>query len=95
MIVEQHTAMRFAWQREQSDNHESGNQGFSFLLNLITVAYNLIWWIPIVLPFFGVIDYHTGFVAFLAITIFRAFANLVRNNVLPPEQAERFPLRAP
>jgi hypothetical protein len=39
--------------------------------------------------------HRTGSVAFFVITIIRTGANLYRNNVLTPEQAESFPLRAP
>jgi len=56
------------------------------------VAYNVAWWIPIVLPFVGTIDYRTGFIAFFIVTLIRLVANLLRNNVLRPEQAESFPL---
>jgi len=59
------------------------------------VAYNVIYWIPIILPFTKIIDYRTGFIAFFAVIIIRAVANLIRNNVLKPEQAESFPLRIP
>ena len=59
------------------------------------MAYNIVWWIPIILPFTKTIDYHTGFIAFLVVTIIRLIANLYRNNVLKPEQAEDFPLRIP
>jgi hypothetical protein len=93
VVVEQHAAMRFAWLREKSGNDDPVEQSLGN--RLILIAYNLVWWIPIILPFTKVIDYRTGFVAFLIITVVRAIANLIRNNVLPPEQGERFPLRAP
>jgi hypothetical protein len=93
VVVEQHAVMRFAWLREQSGNDEPVKQ--SLLNRLIFIAYNVIWWIPVVLPFTKAIDYRTGFIAFLVITIIRAIANLFRNNVLKGEQAEYFPLRAP
>jgi hypothetical protein len=93
VIVEQHAAMRFAWLREQSGKDEAVQQ--SPVNRLIFIAYNVIWWIPIVLGFTKVIDYRTASIAFLVITIFRALANLFRNNVLKGEQAEYFPLRAP
>jgi hypothetical protein len=48
-----------------------------------------------VIPFTKIIDYRTGFIVFFIVTILRAAANLYRNNVLTPEQAESFPLRAP
>jgi hypothetical protein len=85
--------MRFAWIRENSADTVPVKQ--SFASRLIFIAYNLVWWLPILLTFVGIIDYRTGFVAFFAITIIRAGANLYRNNVLTPEQAESLPLRAP
>lgn len=85
--------MRFAWLRENSADHVPAQP--SAVNRLIFIAYNVIWWVPIVLGFAKVIDYRTALVAFLAITIFRAIANLFRNNVLTLEQAETFPLRAP
>ena len=85
--------MRFAWLRENSPNHVSVTP--SLTNRLIFIAYNVVWWIPVVLPFTRTIDYRTGFIAFLVVTIIRAVANLYRNNVLTPEQAENFPLRAP
>jgi hypothetical protein len=93
VVVEQHAAMRFAWLREKSGDDVPVEQ--SLTNRLIVIAYNVIWWVPIVLGFAKVIDYQTGFVAFLAITIIRAIANLFRNNVLKGAQAEQFPLRAP
>ena len=85
--------MRYAWLRENSDNDKQLEQ--SGISRLVYVAYNVIWWIPILLSFLGVIDYRTGFITFFIITIIRAVANLYRINVLTPEQAEIFPLRAP
>ena len=85
--------MRFAWLREKSGDPVPAQP--SAINRLIVIVYNLIWWVPIVLGFFKVIDYRTAFITFLLITIFRAIANVVRNNVLTPEQAETFPLRSP
>ena len=85
--------MRFAWLRKKSEDSVPAQP--SAINRLIMIAYNLIWWAPIVLGFFKVIDYRTAFVTFLIITIFRAIVNVVRNNVLTPEQAETFPLRSP
>ena len=85
--------MRFAWLKEKSGNDVPVKQ--STTSRLIYIAYNVIWWIPIVLPFIKIIDYRTGFIAFVIVTIIRALANLYRNNFLTPEQAEIFPLRAP
>jgi hypothetical protein len=84
--------MRFAWLKKNSTNDISAKQ--SSINRVIYIAYNVIWWIPIVLPFTGIIDYRTGFIAFFLVTMIRAAANLYRNNVLNPEQAESFPLRA-
>ncbi len=85
--------MRFAWLRENSGEPAPAQPGA--VNRLIFVTYNLIWWVPIVLGFVKVIDYRAAFIAFLIITIFRAIANVVRNNLLRPEQGETFPLRAP
>jgi hypothetical protein len=84
--------MRFAWLKKNSADYVSVEQ--SFTNRLIYIAYNVIWWIPIVLPFTKIIDYRTGFIAFFVVTVIRAGVNLYRNNVLNPEQAESFPLRA-
>jgi hypothetical protein len=84
--------MRFAWLRNNSANHDSVKQSFSN--RLIYIAYNVVWWIPIVLGVTKITDYRTAFIAFFVITIIRAGVNLYRNNVLNPEQAESFPLRA-
>jgi hypothetical protein len=85
--------MRFAWLGEKSGNHVPVKQSLGN--RLVFIAYNVVWWIPVVLPFTKAIDYRTGSIAFLGVTIIRAIANLYRNNVLTPEQAERFPFRAP
>jgi hypothetical protein len=59
------------------------------------VAYNVVYWIPVILPFTTIIDYRTGFLAFFIIVIIRAVANLIRNNLLTLEQAEVYPFRIP
>jgi len=85
--------MRFAWLREQSGGHVSVKPSLANRLTFI--AYNVIWWIPIVLGFTKIIDYPTAFIAFLVITIIRAIANVIRSNFLTLQQAETFPFRAP
>ena len=85
--------MRFAWQRKNSANYVSVKQ--SFTSRLTYIAYNAIWWIPMLLPFTNIIDHRTGFIAFTVILFVRLVANLYRNNVLNLEQAESFPFRAP
>jgi hypothetical protein len=85
--------MRFAWLRKNAANGGAVKQSAANQLTLI--VYNLVWWVPIVLPILKIIDYGTGFIAFTIITAVRLSANLYRNNVLTLEQAERFPFRAP
>ena len=85
--------MRFAWLRENSAITVSVEQSFSS--RLIYIAYNVVYWMPMILPFTRIIDYRTGFIAFFVVIIVRAGANLYRNNILEPEQAEAFPLRSP
>ena len=84
--------MRFAWLRNNSTDDVSVKE--SFTNRLTHVAYNAVWWIPIVLVIIGTIDYNTGFILFAVITIGRSGANLYRNNVLEPEQAHTFPFRS-
>jgi len=85
--------MRFAWLRENSADHVSVKPSLANRLTFI--AYNVIWWAPAVLSFTKVVDYRTGFIAFLIVSILRAIANVIRNNVLTLEQAEIFPFRSP
>ena len=95
MVVEQHTNMRFALLRKNSGGQAPVKRVFTHPLNLVMIAYNVVWWIPIILPFTGAISYRTGFIAFLVVTVIRLVANLLRNNVLKGEKAESFPLRSP
>ena len=94
-VVEVHSAKRFAWQRKNSTDPIPVKLKFTNPLNLVFVAYNVIYWIPIILPFTKIIDYRTGFIAFFVVIIIRAVANLYRNNVLTLEQAEIYPFRIP
>ena len=84
--------MRFAWNSKDSPDDIPSKE--SSIKRVIYIAYNLIWWIPIVLAIFKIIDYQTAFMALFVLTIFRAVVNLYRNNALDPEQAESFPLRS-
>ena len=86
--------MRFAWLRKKSDDPIPAKLRFTHPLNLIYLTYNFIYWIPIVLPFTGAIDYTTGFILFFIVIVIRGIANIVRNNIIKPEQGETFPLRA-
>ena len=85
--------MRVAWEMKRSGKDVSVRQ--STTNRLIYFLYNLIWWVPIVLPFTKIMDYRTGFIVLFVITLIRAVSNLYRNNALTPEQAASFPLRSP
>ena len=84
--------MRFAWQRKNSADKVSAKE--SSTSRIIYITYNVVYWLPIVLTIFKVIDYRTGFITFSLILIIRAIANLYRNNV-PPDKGEYFALRSP
>jgi hypothetical protein len=85
--------MQLAWQRENSPNTVSVKQ--SITNRLVYIAYNIIYFVPIVLPFTKVIDYSTGFIMLFIVLIIRAIVNIYRNNVLNLEQAESLPFRSP
>ena len=85
--------MRFAWLRENSATEVSVES--SFINRLIYIAYNVIYWVPIIFPFLGIIDYSTGFILLTIVLFVRLVANLLRNNLLTLDQAEVFPLRSP
>jgi len=91
LVAEGHAAMRFAWQRKNSDSRFSAKESLSN--RLIYIAYNVVWWTPVIPAFTGIIDYRTGFIGFAILSFARLAANLYRNNVLKLEQAESFPLR--
>ena len=92
-VVEQHSNMRFAWQRENSADKDSAKQ--SSTSRIIYFIYNIVYWAPIVLTFTKVIDYRTGFKTFSVILIIRAAANLYRNNAPMADEGEYFALRSP
>jgi len=87
--------MRFAWLRKNSGDPIPAKLRFTHPLNLIFVAYNVVYWLPIILPFTKAIDYRTGFIALFVVIVIRGVANLVRNNILMLKQSEIFPLRSP
>jgi hypothetical protein len=94
-VVEGHTAMRFAWLRQNSANSVAVKQGCTHPLALIRLAYNIVFWI-FLLPFLTTIDYGTGFIMFTVIIFIRLSLNLYTNNILKqPEQFESFPFRIP
>ena len=84
--------MRFAW---LSKKQELEDPKMSTGARMIYIGYNVIWWLPVVLVVLSVWSYRAGAVGFVVVTVFRALANLYRNNVLSIEAARRFPLRAP
>ena len=96
IVIEGHTAMRFAWLKKNSDNYVSVKQGCGHPLALVRMAYNIAFWV-FLLPFLTTMEYSTGFIVFTAIIFVRLGANLYANNVLKltPEQFESFPFRLP
>jgi hypothetical protein len=88
--------MRFAWLRKNSTDDAAVKQGVSHPISLIRKAYNIAFWI-FLLPFFTIVDYRTGFIAFTVVIMVRLGANLYTNNVLKltPGQFESFPFRLP
>jgi hypothetical protein len=85
--------MRFARLKENSPDDVPVKEGA--LNRLVLTIYNVVWWLPLVLTLTKVIDFRAGSVSFLAITLIRAVANVIRVNFLQPEQAQIFPLRSP
>ncbi len=86
--------MRFAWLRKKSAGTDSVKHKSTLPLTLIRMAYNVAWWIPILLTYIKTIDYRTGFIAFAIITAVRLVVNLYLNNILKPDKFESFPFRA-
>jgi hypothetical protein len=84
--------MRFAWLRTKEGRDAPAVTATE---RLTLIAYNVAWWVPVVMPILGVISYRAGFVAFSAVTIVRALVNGYRINVMPIAAAERLPLRQP
>ena len=88
--------MRFAWLRKSSADYVSVKQGFTHRLTIIRKAYNAAYWI-FLLPFFTIVDYSTGFLAFTLIIAIRLGLNVYTNNILDLtlEQYESYPFRIP
>ena len=64
--------MRFAWLRTKERRDEPVATSIE---RLTRIAYNVAWWVPVVMPILGVMSYRFGFVAFLAVTVARALVN--------------------
>ena len=90
--MEQHSGLRFAWLRQKQGIDDPA---MSLGARLVYVGYNVAWWLPVVFVVFGAWPYRAGALGFVVVTVFRALANLYRNNMLPIDAAQRFPLRAP
>ena len=93
IVVEQHSVKQFAWQRKKLANYVPIKKSLTNRLTFI--AYNVVYWIPLVLPFTKLITFRMGFILFFVIIVLRAIANFYRNNFLKVEQAEAFPFRSP
>lgn len=87
--------MRFVWLRKNETNDQLVTQQFTDPLNLIRVAYNVVFWV-FLLPFFTTMAYGTGFVLFTVIIFVRLGANLYANNAhnFTPQQYQFFPFRS-
>lgn len=85
--------MRFAWLRKTTFSDRTFTS--SGPNRALLFSYNLVWWIPVILPFTNLISFHAGFVAFFLVTLLRSIMNAYRINVLPPEKAMMFPFRSP
>ena len=85
--------MRFAWLRQQAGQDKRVEQ--TAIEIIIFTVYNLVYWVPLALTIIGTIDYRTGVIAFAIVIAIRGALNGYRVNVLPVEQGQRFPLRAP
>ena len=86
--------MRFARLRKNTPNHVEMKRRVTHPLSLVRMAYNILWWVPMLLTFTRVIDYRAGFIAFFAVTVFRLFINIYVNYALDLEKFDRFPLKA-
>ena len=85
--------MRFAWLRRREGRDEP--PVMTRLQRLLFIAYNVIWWVPVVLAILGIVSFWSGALGFLIISVARAAVNSYRINVMPVAAAERFPLRSP
>lgn len=85
--------MRFAWLREKGQASAPEKPGFAN--NFIFFVYNAVFCLPLLLVIFGQVEAETAFYAFALIIALRAVANWYRNNLMPIEAAQVFPLRSP
>jgi len=94
IVIELHTATRFAWLQKNSATYEAVKQGYTHPLALIRLAYNAAFWI-FLLPFFTTIAYGIGFIAFTIVIFVRLALSFYTNNIanLSPEQFDSYPFR--
>lgn len=94
IVIELHTATRFAWLQKNSANYVSVKQGYAHPLALIRLAYNAVFWV-FLLPFLTTINYGIGFIAFTIVIFVRLALSFYTNNVanLTLEQFDRYPFR--
>ncbi len=85
--------MRFAWLRTKGELEAPPPPSNADRALLAT--YNVVWWIPVFLPLVGLAGYTAGLLGFLTVSVVRSTVNLYRNNVMPAERAQAFPLRSP
>lgn len=93
--MEYHSSRRFAWDREKTVGGEPKRLGIDHPSTWILIIYNVVYWIPMLLPWTSLMTYRAGVVGVSVIIAIRTAANLYRNNVLTFERAEVFPLRIP
>ncbi|TNF31657.1 MAG: hypothetical protein EP329_12010 [Deltaproteobacteria bacterium] len=93
--MEFHSTRRFAWERKHSEDPRPRKVGGGHPYTWILVVYNLVYWVPIVLPVTPAMSYRDGVVGLTVLIAVRAALNLVRNNLLSLDQAEVFPFRIP
>lgn len=72
-----------------------GSSGITSRERLIFMAYNPVWWVPIVRAIVGAISYWGRHARVLHPDAIRALLHAYLINVMPAEAAQRFPLRIP
>lgn len=93
--MEYHSTRRFARERERTVGGSPRSLGIGHPFTWILFIYNAVYWIPLILPWTTLMTYRQGVVGLTILIGVRALANLYRNNFLPLERAEIFPLRIP
>ena len=94
IIIELHTATRFAWLQKNSATYVSVKQGYAHPLALIRLVHNAVFWV-FLLPFLTSVDYSIGFIAFTIVIFVRLTLSFYTNNFanLTLEQFDSYPFR--